>query len=154
MRDLFNFEQDGRYPLRRIPMIMRFKLDACGIKLPLIAWAQMSREQREHLVDLPCATDEEKQRYRELIAQTMEAHADNRDAAIEFVPVESAPLWRDLSAVPQQVLDQMKELALPQATLEQWRGLNDLQRFALLKLTRPGHKNVNLLPALREFGLA
>jgi hypothetical protein len=153
MRDLFNFEQDGRYPLRRIPMIMRFKLDACGVKLPLIAWAQLSREQRERLVDLPCRSDEEKHRYRELIAQMLEAHADNPDAAIEFVPVEASPPWRDTSAVPQQVIDQLTELHLPVPTLAQWHALSDLQRFTVLKLTRAGHKNANLLPALREFGL-
>ncbi|NVN38861.1 nitrate reductase associated protein, partial [Komagataeibacter swingsii] len=29
--------------------------------------------------------------------------------------------------------------------------LSVLQRFALLKLTRPGHENQNFEPALREF---
>jgi hypothetical protein len=153
MRDLFNFEQDGRYPLRRIPMIMRFKLDACGIKLPLIAWALLSRAQREALVDQPCTSDEEKQRYCQQIAQMLEAHADNPDAAPEFVPVEDAPMWRNISMIPSQLVEQMTQLALPVPTLEQWRALDDLQRFALLKLTRNGHKNANLLPALREFGL-
>jgi hypothetical protein len=154
MRDLFNFEQDGRYPLRRIPMIMRFKLDACGIKLPLIAWALLSREQRERLVDSPCTSDEEKLRYREQLAHMLQAHTDNPDAVVEFVPVEALPVWRDVSIVPPQIADQLKELALPVPTLEQWQGLTDLQRFALVKLTRSGHKNANLLPALREFGLA
>jgi hypothetical protein len=153
MRDLFDFEQDGRYPLRRIPMIMRFKLDACGIKLPLIAWAQLSREQREALVDAPCSSSEEQQQYRAQLAQMLEAHADNPDAAVEFVAVEDAPLWRDMSAVPSQIVEQLTQLALPVPTLEQWRALNDLQRFALLKLTRNGHKNANLPAALREFGL-
>jgi hypothetical protein len=31
--------------------------------------------------------------------------------------------------------------------------LSVLQRFALFKLTRPGHDNDNLEPAMREFGL-
>ncbi|HEX2603148.1 MAG TPA: nitrate reductase associated protein [Oxalicibacterium sp.] len=153
MRGLFEFEQDGRYPLRRIPMVMRFKLDACGIKLPLIAWAQLSREQRERLVDLPCTSNEEKHRYRELIAQMLEAHADNPDAAIQLVPVGPFPLWRDTSSVPQQIVDHLKEIGLPAPTIAQWQSLNDLQRFALLKLTRAGHQNANLLPALREFHL-
>jgi hypothetical protein len=154
MRGLFDFEQDGRYPLRRIPMIMRFKLDGCGIKLPLIAWAVLSREQREQLVDLPCSSGDEKERYRVAIARMLEAHANNPDAALEFVAVEEVPLWRDMSAVPSQIVEQLTQLALPVPTLEQWRSLDDLQRFALLKLTRNGHKNANLLPALREFGLA
>lgn len=154
MRDLFNFEQDGRYPLRRIPMVMRFKLDACGIKLPLIAWALLSREQRERLVDLPCTSTEEKQRFAEQIAQMLQIHADNPDAVLEFVAVEPLPPWRDVSVVPPQAVEQMLLLGLPVPTPDQWRGLTDLQRFALVKLTRSGHKNANLLPALREFGLA
>jgi hypothetical protein len=47
----------------------------------------------------------------------------------------------------------LAELSLPVPTHEQWAGLSDLQRFALTKLTRSGHKNANLLPALKEFGL-
>jgi len=32
-----------------------------------------------------------------------------------------------------------------------WRGLMEIQRFALCKLARPGHDHHNLKPALREF---
>jgi hypothetical protein len=39
-------------------------------------------------------------------------------------------------------------------SLTQWRGLTVLQRFALLKLTRPGHENKNFSKAMKEFGLA
>ncbi len=38
-------------------------------------------------------------------------------------------------------------------TLTQWAGLSPLQRFAIFKLTRPGHTNENFVPAMREFGL-
>ncbi|MDA0674030.1 MAG: hypothetical protein O3C67_10055, partial [Cyanobacteria bacterium] len=37
--------------------------------------------------------------------------------------------------------------------LEQGAGLIPLQRFALIKLSRPGHENRNFLPACQEFGL-
>ena len=56
MQGLFEFEQDGRYPLRRIPMIMRFNLDTCGIKISLTAWITLSRDEREELVALPCTS--------------------------------------------------------------------------------------------------
>ena len=36
---------------------------------------------------------------------------------------------------------------------EQWSALNPLQRFALIKLSRPSHENRNFLPALKEFNL-
>ncbi|ABR88462.1 Uncharacterized conserved protein [Janthinobacterium sp. Marseille] len=154
MQGLFEFEQDGRYPLRRIPMVMRFNLDACGIKISLTAWITLSRDEREELVALPCATAEQQQAYRERMAALLAPHADNPDAVIETVEIDSAPAWREVNEVPPAVRNGLTELALPVPTHAQWAALGDLQRFALLKLTRSGHKNANLLPALKEFGLA
>lgn len=36
---------------------------------------------------------------------------------------------------------------------EGWAELNELQRFALVKLSHPGHEHRNLPRALAEFGL-
>lgn len=36
---------------------------------------------------------------------------------------------------------------------QQWASLTTLRRFALFKLTRPGHDNDNFVPAMLEFGL-
>ncbi|MFJ7566401.1 nitrate reductase associated protein [Herminiimonas sp. NPDC097707] len=154
MLGLFDFEQDGRYPLRRIPMTMRFNLDACGIRISLTAWITLSRDEREQLVAMPCGSEEEKNIYREHLAAMLAPHAGNPDALIERVEIETSPAWSDRHTIPQLVLVTLLELALPAPTLAQWSALSDLQRFALLKLTRSGHKNANLLPALKEFGLA
>jgi hypothetical protein len=153
MQGLFEFEQDGRYPLRRIPMIMRFNLDTCGIKISLTAWITLSRDEREELVALPCTSPAEQQAYRERLATLMAPHADNPDAVIETVEIDQSPAWREPHVVPDVVAQGLAELSLPVPTHEQWAGLSDLQRFALTKLTRSGHKNANLLPALKEFGL-
>ncbi|RQO38600.1 hypothetical protein DBR37_01505 [Herminiimonas sp. KBW02] len=153
MQGLFEFEQDGRYPLRRIPMVMRFNLDTCGIRISLTAWITLSRDEREELVALPCVSDAEQQVYRERLAALLAPHADNPDATIEIVEIDPSPAWADLRAVPDVVAQGLAELALPAPTHAQWIGLNNLQRFALTKLTRSGHKNANLLPALKEFGL-
>lgn len=153
MQGLFEFEQDGRYPLRRIPMIMRFNLDTCGIKISLTAWITLSRDEREELVALPCVSPAEQQTYRERLAALLAPHADNPDAVMEIVEVDPSPAWADLNAVPDAVAQGLDEMSLPVPTREQWTGLSDLQRFALTKLTRSGHKNANLLLALKEFGL-
>lgn len=153
MGGLFAFEQDGCYPLRRIPMIMRFNLDECGIKLPLSAWVLLSRDEREMLISLPCVTNDDKASYRQRIIDLLQAHADNPDADIAFVAVDEHPVWRNRSIVPDQVSAQLRELGLPIPSIEQWRALRDLERFALVKLTRSGHKNANLIQALAEFGL-
>lgn len=153
MQGLFEFEQDGRYPLRRIPMIMRINLDACGIKISLTAWITLSRNEREELLALPCASESERDFYRTRIAAMLTQHADNPDAAIEFVEIEAAPVWKNSAVLPQNMSESLQELELPLLDLAQWAALNDLQRFALIKLTRSGHKNANLLPAMKEFGL-
>ncbi|MDR9402251.1 MAG: nitrate reductase associated protein, partial [Halothece sp. Uz-M2-17] len=36
---------------------------------------------------------------------------------------------------------------------EQWQKLTPLQRFALIKLSRPSHENKNFYPALKEFAI-
>ncbi len=153
MRGLFEFEQDGRYPLRRIPMIMRFNLDTCGIKISLTAWILLRREEREELLIKPCGSHSEKDLYRALLFAMLEQHAGNPDAVIECVDIEAVSAWKNSAAMPQNLSASMQELGLPLLELAQWNALHELQRFALIKLTRSGHKNANLLPAMKEFGL-
>ena len=38
-------------------------------------------------------------------------------------------------------------------TLADWRTLDELQRYVLIKLTRESHDNINFIPAMQEFGL-
>jgi hypothetical protein len=38
---IFDFERDFAGSLRCIPMIVRFKLDQCGVKLSLRQWSQL-----------------------------------------------------------------------------------------------------------------
>lgn len=153
MMGLFNFEQDGRYPLRRIPMIMRFKLDACGVKISIVAWSLLSRDERERLLMLPCSSHAEKNAFRRQLATMLKKYSKNPDAVLECIDVEQAPIWREVSNVPHQIIERFAELGLPALTLSQWQKLDELQRFALIKLTRTGHKNANLSLALNEFGI-
>jgi hypothetical protein len=154
MMALFDFEQDGRYPLRRIPMMMRFNLDACGIRISLTGWIMLSRDEREELVALPCKSNTEREVFCARLADMLAPHAGNPDTIIERVDIDPFPSWKNMDAIPQSLVDTLSELSLPNVTLPQWRVLTDLQRFALIKLTRSGHKNANLQPALKEFGLA
>lgn len=147
---LFQFEQDKYYPLRRIPLAIRVKLDRCGIKLILRDWVKFSRPEREELLGLPCKRPEEvaafAARLKELIA------AAGGDPGLS-VTIAAHPPWEDTTALPISVSDYLAKAALPLLTLAQWAALSDVQRFALCKLTRAGHDNNNLLPALREFDL-
>jgi hypothetical protein len=54
--------------------------------------------------------------------------------------------------VPAVVATATAELGVPVGDAD-WAGLDELQRFALLKLSLPGHGRSNLVRALAEFGL-
>jgi hypothetical protein len=59
--------------------------------------------------------------------------------------------WKSES-VPEQVLARAGEMGVV-ISQDQWAALHPLQRFALVKLVRPGHEGHNFGPALKEFGL-
>lgn len=63
-----------------------------------------------------------------------------------------ATVWQQVDEVPAQVRDTLHALRLPSIQVSEWTQLSELQRFALIKLTRTDHTR-NLEPALREFGL-
>jgi hypothetical protein len=67
--------------------------------------------------------------------------------------LDAQPPWTVEDRVPDQILQQMQTLALSPLSLPQWQRLSAVRRFALLKLSRPGHDNDNFVPALREFEL-
>ncbi|MFM7384388.1 MAG: nitrate reductase associated protein, partial [Microcystaceae cyanobacterium] len=57
--NFFQFEQDFVASLRCIPMLVRMKLDTCGVKLKLTHWHQLDQTERQNLVTWPCTTPAE-----------------------------------------------------------------------------------------------
>ncbi|MGB6603352.1 MAG: nitrate reductase associated protein [Steroidobacteraceae bacterium] len=147
---IFRFEVDFGGTLRCIPMSVRMKLDQTGIKLSLRQWNRLPGDARRQLVERPCATAPEIHQYREYLAGMIEAHTRT---AVEFAPLEASPPWADTREVPGRILQWAQSLGVAPPSAEQWAGLTPLQRFALFKLTRPGHSNENFLPAMREFSV-
>lgn len=147
---LFQFEQDKYYALRRIPMAMRIKLDLCGIKLSLRDWSKFSRSDREALAALPYATEAQLAAFRARVEQLVTAIEG--DSTTTAPCVRPAP-WELKDEVPGSVSRQLDTLGVPAPTVEQWMALTDLQRYALIKLTREGGKNEKLPAALKEFRL-
>ncbi|WP_008313816.1 nitrate reductase associated protein [Leptolyngbya sp. PCC 6406] len=145
----FQFEADFVQSLRCIPMRVRFKLDTCGVKLKLHHWHQFTAAERRSLVDLPCGEGDSIQSYRDYL-QGLVIHYDG--TAAQDLLLDPEPPWLR-SDLPNAVQAQAETLGIT-LSAAQWQALSPLQRFALLKLSRPGHENHNFLPALREFGLA
>jgi hypothetical protein len=146
----FQFEADFVDSLRCIPMQVRLKLDTCGVKLKLHHWSQFSADERQRLAQMPCASEAATTAYRDYL-QALVGRDHGKPA--KSLPIDPAPPWENPQTISSEVHAQVVDLG-HRLTLEQWQTLSPLQRFALIKLSRPGHENHNFYPALVEFGLA
>lgn len=145
----FNFEADFVDSLRCIPMIVRLKLDTCGVKLKLAEWNHFTQLECQQLVELPCEDLAAVNTYRKYVCELIFKHTGHQASLLDIDP---QPAWLDDRAIPPAIITKVTEHQL-NITLSQWDSLTPLQRFALIKLTRSSHENNNFLPALEEFGL-
>ena len=146
----FDFEEDFiEKNIKCVPMIVRFKLDTCGIKLKLSEWTRMTIVERDLLIDTACDTKSEIKKYY-LLVQEIVLKSTGHEAKLLFI--DSKPSWADIENVSCEVNEKAKEFGW-QIKVEEWKHLSNLQRFALLKLCRPGHENKNFPLAMKEFKL-
>jgi len=149
--EYFGFEKDFMDDgIRCIPMIVRFKLDACGIKLKLKEWNKMNSEERENLAKFPIGSEEGLNAYRSYLVETIERSTNGKPTYISINHADFS--WKSTDQIPLQVRERLQELNV-EFTIGQWASLSILRRFALLKLTRSSHENRNFPKALKEFGL-
>ncbi|MDJ0772804.1 MAG: nitrate reductase associated protein [Mastigocoleus sp. MO_167.B18] len=145
----FQFEADFVDTLRCIPMQVRLKLDTCGVKLKLFHWNQFSDHERRTLVEMPCNTPLESQGYSEYLQGLVIKQTGKKAGELEIDP---HPPWSNEQEIPPTTENKAAECGVT-ISVEQWKNLTPLQRFALIKLSRPSHENKNFYPALKEFGL-
>lgn len=105
---------------------------------------------RGWLVEAACGTAEEIADYRAGLVGQIQAQTDEPP---KLFSAELELAWADPTRTAAAVTAWSDRIGVPAPTDAQWRGLSDLQRFALIKLTRAGHGNDNFYPALVEFGL-
>jgi hypothetical protein len=146
---LFQFEASSENCHCCIPMEVRLKLDLCGVKLQLSQWQMLSQEEQRILADLPFELNDQLVPFREMVKQIV---LKNSGTPVSVLPLEPNPPWENKTVIPTRLQERAIELGCA-LNLEQWAALTPLQRFALVKLVRPGHENRNLLLALQEFGL-
>jgi hypothetical protein len=147
----FQFEADFVDSLRCIPMQVRLKLDTCGVKLKLHHWSQFSADERQRLAQMPCASEAATTTYRDYLQGLVGARP--RQSGEKPAHRPGSHPGKIPRPFPQKSIAQVVALG-HHLTPEQWQTLSPLQRFALIKLSRPGHENRNFYPALVEFGLA
>jgi hypothetical protein len=147
---LFAFEADFVATLRCIPMAVRLKLDLSEIKLSLRQWSRLTTADRRTLLETPCESQDEVAGFRAMLIDLVHLRS-GEIAKILTEPPE--PLWKNGAQTPQAVIEHAHTISVLPPSADAWRRLNELQRFALLKLSRDNHDNVNFLPAMQEFGL-
>ncbi|MEJ7646205.1 MAG: nitrate reductase associated protein [Chryseolinea sp.] len=148
--EYFRFEEDFMEDnIRCIPMIVRFKLDAVGIKLKLKEWSKMSYDERALLAEHPADSHVDRLEYKTHLAKLIFKHTGSQPT---LLTIDEDPAWSNTNDIPYEVNEKLHELELS-LSLMQWQELSTLQRFVLLKLSRPGHENRNFPKAMKEFGL-
>jgi hypothetical protein len=141
----FDFESDFIGNWRCIPLCVRRKLDLCGIKLKLNHWLALNQDERQTLVDWLDTQDALEQLGEHLLSRT-EAMADGQ---AKTLPIASGEPWQNPQQIPEVLIEAAQLRGIPLRT-EQWGALNELERFALCKLARPGHDHHNLEAAFSE----
>ena len=148
--EYFLFEEDFvEKNIRCIPMIVRFKMDKAGIKLKLAEWSRFSMEERIELAKKTCSNEEEANLYNDYLAALIKKYTGRKATALM---VDKNPAWTDTNRVPVVLNEKLKGFGW-NISLQQWKGLSNLQRFALLKLCKKGHENNNFPGAMKEFKL-
>ena len=148
--EYFRFEEDFiEENIRCIPMTVRFKMDLAGIKLKLSEWGRFYSSERVELALLSTSSRTEINHYRNYLRELIAKHT-GREAT--ELAIEQYPTWQNLNELPHILEEKMAELQL-EISVYQWQNLTNIQRFALLKLCRPGHENKNFPKAVAEFGL-
>lgn len=144
----FRFERDFEATLDCMPMSVRLKLDLCGLKLPLNQWRELPTEARRTVLDAQCACAVDVRRLRRFLELSIASVGGHCPKPVALLEAQ----WQDLERAPAQVQGALDLAGLPAISSEAWAQLDDLQRFALWKLSGRGQTR-NLVPALTEFGL-
>nr|WP_315422584.1 nitrate reductase associated protein [uncultured Pedobacter sp.] len=148
--EYFKFEEDFiEENVRCIPMIVRFKMDAAGIKLKLAEWSRFLPAERVQLALLPVSTQEQTDKYHQFLIGLITKYTGNQATTVAIEPL---PEWENLHQIPAMLKEKLAEFQL-HLSINQWRKLTNIQRFALLKLCRSGHENKNFPKAMAEFSL-
>lgn len=147
---LFQFEKEKCATLQRFPMHFRLKLDLCGIKLSKRDWIAFPISDKQQLLAMPCEAKEEIRAFRDKLKSLISACSGN---SIDVEPVGELAPWKNTSTIPASIQQQIRGLNMTPPNLDQWIRLNELQRFALLKLTRKGQLKKEIGRVLDEFDL-
>lgn len=143
----FKFEEPLYQKLDRVPMSTQFKFEAMGLRLPDTVWNQLPLEERWVFCHLPIRSRGEKECYAGYQAYILKRYG--AAALTENNPSDKKG-WEDLSRLPSEVAQKMRDLNLPLFWPE-WIKLDDMERFTLYKICRENTGDSLIQQVIQEF---
>ena len=143
----FKFEEPLYQKLDLIPISTRFKLETLGFQFPLEAWNQLALAERWVFCHLPIRSKGEKECYGGYLAYVLKRHGIT--IACEGAAQEKKG-WEDLSRLPAEVAQKMRDLNLPLFWPE-WIKLDDMERFTVYRFCRENAGDALIQQVVQEF---
>jgi hypothetical protein len=145
----FKFEESLYQKLEQIPVSTQFKLETMGLHLPLEVWNQLVLAERWVFCHLPIRSRGEKECYNQYLAYVLRRQMA---PALSLEPgsfPEKKP-WEDLSRLPGEVAQKMRDLNLPLYWPE-WIKLDDMERYSVFKFCRENADDSQIRQVVQEF---
>jgi hypothetical protein len=144
----YRFESIEATSLALIPLVIRYRLDQCAIKLHLQQWQQFSQTERAHLLHMAFTSTDDTAAWAEQLTAFVQRRCN---VAPDRLVEASLPDWQNLDRWPATILERCTQLRLPLPALSAWQHLTPQHRHALCKIARSRHEYLLLEAALQEF---
>jgi hypothetical protein len=146
----FKFEEPLYGDLDSIPLSTRCKLDAVGLDLPPAAWKALAREEKMVLCHLSVRSQGEKDCYRGYVLHLLK-RLDQSPVFLDFARLEREKSeWENPVRIPREVEEQAGKAGFA-ISQRDWLKMDDLERYALFKLSASPSGTGPFKAALEEF---
>lgn len=146
----FKFEEDLYSKLPSIPVSTRYKLDRVGLKLGSKTWNRLAHEEKLVLCHLSVRSQGEQECYKEYLLYLLNRLKEKPEWMDPATSRAERMEWESLGRIPEGVY--LKALALKGLiTPVDWIRLDDLERYALFRLSFEKYGEALFARALEEF---
>ncbi len=143
----FQFEAEIYESLSCVPMAGRRKLDRVGLKVSLDQWQKLGRGERLMICHAPAESADECEALRVFVQEATLARSGSMP---KDLPEQARAGATPPAAPPPQLVENAKAAGVA-ITQNAWDGLDDDERYALIKLGGGAEQSHNLKVALAEF---
>jgi hypothetical protein len=146
----FKFEESLYSKLPSIPMSTRYKLDRVGLRLGVKSWNRFSIEEKNVLCHLSVRSQGELECYKEYLLYLLQRLKEKTEWLDPEAAKRERSQWENLTRIPETVY--LKALSLNSLLSPvEWIRLDDLERYALFRLSAEKYNEPQFVKALEEF---